>query len=104
LWIALLAVVAITVCVGHPAAESLGHPSTCLESSSAAAQEQGRPVLFADEGTFPLPRAPWSAVVPPAALGPDLGVTLEFWIERLSPIQASLPSIIPLNALPVLRL
>jgi hypothetical protein len=104
LCITLLAVATVTVCVGHPTAESLEHPSLCIESSSPAAQEHDRPVLFADGGTCPLPREPWSSLVPPAALRTDLGVTRDFWIERFSRIPASLTLTVPLNPLPVLRL
>jgi hypothetical protein len=99
-----LGVVTVAACVSHPAAQELKHPSLCIDSSSPAAQGDDKPILFAEGGTFPLPRERLSSMLPPVALGSYLSSGLGCLTDQLFQTQASRLSSIACTSLPVLRL
>ena len=99
-----LAVVEARVCVGHPAAHEVEHPVLCLDSSSPVAQEQDKPVLFADAGAFPLPADALTAVGFLAATSTPLPLDFDLTAYTLSRFQQSPSLSLPHDFLSILRL
>jgi hypothetical protein len=69
LWVACLAVVTVTVCVGHPPIEDVTPPQLCIESSNPVVQWVASASFFAVGGAFPLSRKSLSLVLLSGALG-----------------------------------
>jgi hypothetical protein len=57
LWLICLVIATAPACLTHPAAHNhdVTHPPLCIDTSSPIAQRDGKPILFPDGGSFPLP-------------------------------------------------
>jgi hypothetical protein len=103
-WIVALGLVGVMACTGHPAIDDQTYSPLHSEASSPTPTAHDHCIIWADDGTFPLPpqlpshMSPSLGLTSSSALMPDL-------FPHPSPLLLeSIPPTIPYNSLLVLRL
>jgi hypothetical protein len=104
LWIVVLGVSAAMVCASHPVAHVEAHAPLCLDSSSAMAHRDAKPLLFADGGMFPLPSKCSAPLAPLPAMAIDPSLALGLLTRERFETQWRILPILPRGFLPVLQL
>lgn len=104
LWVVVFGVSSATACLDHLTAPHAVHPAACTGSSSPMVQGDDKPILFAENGTFPLPRQILDSVVFPAFLLASFSLVFGLLPQRFFRHHESPAPTVPRRLLLVLQL
>ena len=104
IWIIIFGVYTAAACAGHPILHGEAHPPNCTHSSSPIAHGHDKPILFADDGTFPLRQTLLFPAVSLTSLNVRRASALVLLPHQLSYTSEHVFVSIPYAFLPVLRL